>query len=240
MTRSAPVDRKTRLLAGNNFREGFQERRLEYGNGGEDFLTNWLQTLADIGERPHMQAVVAEGGLYAWIMARWMGFGYWERNLQGPSPVLTHHVLGVSNSREIDRGTQTIREKITQSEKNMIVGLVEVNKDKETKSLYPTTPLLEEAWFYKSKIWNRTCDKVMNHISELIEKREWEPKSHNEWRRFLRSLAMREDYQMEYVPTEKDLRYGERMVKAAFPHEWNGSKIKDILIPERFAGLTHK
>ncbi|KAF8995869.1 hypothetical protein BDZ89DRAFT_1149369 [Hymenopellis radicata] len=178
MSRSAPVDRKTRLLAGNNFKEGYKERQLEYGNSGDDFISNWLQALWDIGERPHMQAVVSERGLYAWIVARWIGYEYWGRNVKGPSLVLTHHMLGLSNSREIDSGTQIVREKITQGEKNIIAGVVEVNGAQETKSLYPTAPLLEGAWFYKMKIWNRTCDKLMDYISGQIDKREWEPKSH--------------------------------------------------------------
>ncbi|KAF8993527.1 hypothetical protein BDZ89DRAFT_972826 [Hymenopellis radicata] len=224
------VDRRTRFLEGHNLQEGFREITLPKEVIGRDFIKAWMQCISDIAKRSHMRAVVQEAGVYTWIMAQWTGYSFYDDYMSGPSVLLTHHMLGASNSREITRNIPNRWEQITESEKSLLIGSVLLDGTREPRSLYPLQDLLEKSWFLQAKIWNRSCDRLMTFITDRIEAGNWEAHNKREWLRLFQSMSRQERYQMEYVPTENDLVYGVNLIRHAYPHDWNGSRIAHINI----------
>ncbi|KAF8991963.1 hypothetical protein BDZ89DRAFT_1151296 [Hymenopellis radicata] len=233
---SLKVDKRTRFLEGHNLQEGYREISLPKDVVGRNFIQAWMQCISDIAKRLHMRAVVGEAGVYTWIMAQWTGYSFYDDYMSGPSVLLTHHMLGGSNSRAITRNIPNRWEQITESEKSLLIGSVLLDGTREPRSLYPPQELLENSWFLQAKIWNRSCDRLMTFITDRIEAGNWEAHNKREWIRLFQSMSRQERYQMEYVPTENDLAYGVRLMRHAYPNDWNGARIAHINIPEKFEG----
>ncbi|KAF8995148.1 hypothetical protein BDZ89DRAFT_971909 [Hymenopellis radicata] len=232
------LDTRTRFLEGHNLEEGYREISLPKDALGKNFVKAWMQCINDIAKHLHMRSVVQEAGVYTWIMAKWMGYSFYDDFMSGPSILLTHHMLGASNSREVTRNIPNRWEQVTESEKELLIGSVLIKGTREPRSLYPPQEVLESSWFLQAKIWNRACDRLMSYITERIEAGNWEAKNRRDWTRLFQSMSRQERYQMDYVPTENDLAYGISLVRHAYPHDWNGSRIAHIRIPEKFEGIS--
>jgi hypothetical protein len=125
-------------------------------------------------------------------------------------------------------------DEITENEIDVLIGRVE--KDGISRSLFPSEEIIRTAYPPGRIGWDQRCN--------LIIIRRWDEVSRNDgagatlltpaqWQKwFHRDLTGLN--KSKHILTDEDWLYGKTLVTKYFPESWDGKRLEDIKIPERF------
>ncbi|KAK0430670.1 hypothetical protein EV421DRAFT_1912613 [Armillaria borealis] len=190
----------------------------------------YVQGIKWLADRVNIGALVARGGVNAWVMNRWGGTKPYCKWFQGPSDLALYHNIGNNNYSHVD-GKYLITDKVTAAQAAMIMGVVLCKNGKRCTVMLGTY-LMHRYYTPFSYEWMDGCSRLFERVAEDMEEMGVKARTENEWKEFMMEFYAAEGDPNKYCVKSQDIAYGIELLAVGYAEKWNRVAIKDLEVPE--------
>lgn len=142
-----------------------QARPIIYNANGSEYARDYELSVLEILNRPNSTAFLFEGGLLARLASHYGNAGFLNRALEGPSAAMVLHGFG-----HTDFTRSTIRERVTEPEKNVLLGQSSPGGSKtEIHYVWPPVVIFQAKFLAYDGRWTQECENWFLERAALIK-----------------------------------------------------------------------
>ncbi|KAJ7589954.1 hypothetical protein C8J56DRAFT_912531 [Mycena floridula] len=218
------------------YEAGYEEPRLEFKSGGKKLL-NQLTSFANLAlSRPNAQSFFSEGGTSAWVAWREGSDELKSKIFKGPSMQSFEYRKG----EKLFEGHLEVDE-ITESHRGLLLGHLPGENTEDERWVFPPEPWVKELLSRQNRYhggqMSPFLDSKLKKIAEEVKGGGARTRTRGQFRTFFKFSSGTDRFEDVYRPTKEDFDYAQRVLMMCYPKSWDGVKLSELRLPERYEGL---
>ncbi|KAJ7575343.1 hypothetical protein C8J56DRAFT_975978 [Mycena floridula] len=218
------------------YEAGYEEPRLEFKSGGKK-LSNQLTSFANLAlSRPNAQSFFSEGGTSAWVAWREGSDELKSKIFKGPSRQSFEYRKG----EKMFEGHLEVDE-ITESHRGLLLGHLPGENTEDERWVFPPEPWVKELLSWQNRYhggqMSPFLDSKLKKIAEEVRSGGARTRTRGQFRTFFKFSSGTDRFEDVYRPTKEDFDYAQRVLMMCYPKSWDGIKLSELRLPEKYEGL---
>ncbi|KAJ6513841.1 hypothetical protein C8R47DRAFT_938589, partial [Mycena vitilis] len=194
------VSADERLITPHYYRVGHVEQPLSWGSGGMDFTGAYMIAMGNVLSRPHAIALVARGGILAWLVHQYRP-SLVGSYMRGPSTQVTLHHRGQTDSSD-ENPWYIINDEISEQEVRIMLGYT--REGTVDYFIYPPDHLLWALCGHYAGEMGNGVNTALELVARAVKSGNPTRRSAAGWKEFLRHWSRGARQPQHPLPSRQD------------------------------------